>query len=363
MRSDVLVSITCVLLGLSTPTTGGSQDKVSVRVLDRPDAFPAVCAGAAYDSRRGAMFIFGGTDPERSSGAPGLLRLDIGSGKVSKMEPSGDRPNVTTKPGLIYDPKRDALFLFGGWARDAKGPAGKLWTLGLGAQPPAWQVVSESGPRPRNGCVMVLDAKRDRLLVHGGDGGPDPKMGFTPLDDLWSYDLGAGRWTKLAPTGDVPPPRWNHSGAIDPGCGKLFIFGGAGYTARGIVAENDVYELDLERAAWSKLPHSGPAPAPVEGATLTYDAAGKALLLVGGVSLAEKGLPGTKSVWVFNLEQNRWTESAEVLETARREHTAVYDPRTKRHVIYGGERAVWRGNFYARGGALRDIVLIGINGD
>ncbi|NLG42541.1 MAG: hypothetical protein GX547_04795 [Phycisphaerae bacterium] len=305
------------------------------------------------------MFVFGGIDPERSA-EPGLLRFDTASGKVDIVAVSGERPNAIAKPALVYDAKRDALFLFGGWARGAKVPDGKLWTLALGTETPAWRLVSESGPPARNGCVMVLDSKRDRLLVHGGDGGPHPEMGFTPLDDLWSYDLAAERWTQLTPTGDVPSPRWNHSGAIDDACNKLYIFGGAGYTSSAMVVENDVYELDLAATAWRKLPHTSPAPTPVQGATLTHDPVHKVLVLVGGVSLAEKGPPGTKSVWVFDLDQNRWTETPDVIRIPRREHTAIYDARSKQHLIYGGEHVAWRGDFYARGNPLRNALLIAL---
>jgi hypothetical protein len=363
MRTERLLCSACLVGALYVSKADGFGDRLSVKVLDRPGAFPAVSAGAAYDSKRGVMLIFGGVDPERASEPPGLWRCDTASGKLTKVDVSGLRPQVTTKPALAYDPKRDALFLFGGWVRQAKGPAGSLWTLSLGTEPLAWELLAESGPPPRNGCVMVLDSKHDRLLVHGGDGGPDPKRGFTPLDDLWSYDLSAGRWTQLTPTGDVPAPRWNHSGTIDSASAKLFIFGGAGYTASGLVAENDVYELDLQKTAWRRLPHDSAVPTPVEGATLTYDPVAKSLLLVGGLSLAEKGPPGTKSVWVFDLKKNHWTESPNVLRATRHEHTAIYDVRAKHHVIYGGEQAAWRGNFYAHGGALRDIVLIEINRD
>ncbi len=41
----------------------------------------------------------------------------------------------------------------------------------------------------REGAATVLDAKRDRLLLHGGDGGLHPTYGYTPLSDLWAYDL------------------------------------------------------------------------------------------------------------------------------------------------------------------------------
>lgn len=69
---------------------------------------------------------------------------------------------------------------------------------------------------------MVTDLSRDWLILHGGDGGPHPKEGYTPLSDLWSYDLAIGRWKRLGLVGTPADPRWYHSAAIDHDSGKMY---------------------------------------------------------------------------------------------------------------------------------------------
>jgi N-acetylneuraminic acid mutarotase len=264
---------------------------------------------------------------------------------------------------MVYVPGEDALYLFGGWPRKADKPVAELWVLRLDTKAEfAWQLVSDGskGPPARNGCAMVADTARNRLLVHGGDGGPTAFGGFDSLDDLWAFDLKAKQWRQLKPTGAVPPERWNHAVAIDPQHGRMFIFGGAGYDLGRSLIDRDVFVLDLDRLVWTKLPALGEPPPPVEGTSLTYDDHRNLLMVAGGLSLADTGPPGPRSVWCFDLKNNTWTQYKDAMPTTRRGHVGVYDPVGKLHLILGGETAQVRGNFYAKGRVLSEVLAIEI---
>ncbi len=225
-----------------------------------------------------------------------------------------------------------------------------------------WQGVDagQQHPPARNGCVMVLDQKRDRILVHGGDGGPHPKYGFTPLNDLWAFDLSTKKWTQLKPAGQLPTARWNHSGAVDQQHGKMYVYGGAGYVDEKRVIDNDVFELDLEKLTWTRRVGHGDSPTPVQGATMTYDPSADVLVVVGGLSLIETGPSGPKNLWLFGLKTENWVEYRDVLPTTRRGHTAIYDPRSGQHIVHGGRETKVRGHFYKPGEALSDTLKISI---
>lgn len=354
------------ILLLVSPAAAIAADRdftVAAKLVDKSKETVSVGAAAAYDSRRGRAIVFGGADMEKRKALPSVRTLDLISLEWTTLEVTGKRPQATGMPALIYDPKRDALYLFGGWETDAEKPSAELWTLSLsGKEPLRWKLLSngDDGAPARNGCVMVLDAARDRLLIHGGDGGPHPKYGFTPLKDLWSYDLGDARWHCLKPSGDIPEPRWNHAGAVNNETGKMFIFGGGGYVDKALVRDDCVFELDMQTLVWKKRAATGDRPAPEEGGSLTFDPVADVLVLVGGVSLADSGKPGTESIWVFDLRGDRWTEHRGELGAMRRSHTAIYDPKGRRHVITGGEEAAERGNFYAKGRSIHTIALVSV---
>jgi hypothetical protein len=360
-RAVLALAASFLLLPVAVVRAQGSEYRVVVRPLAKEAPTTPIGAAATLDSKRQAMIVFGGVGPEIDGPAPTLARLDLRTGKWSPMKVTGPSPQAVGWPSLVYDAKRDALFLFGGWPGGADQPSAELWTLPLGREPSAWKCLAPVGnaPRARNGAALVLDAKRDRLLLHGGDGGPHPIYGYTPLNDLWAYDLTAEQWSRLEPTGQVPSPCWNHAAAISPAGDRMFIIGGGGYDAAGEeVTNRSGHVLDLEKLLWVGLSARGDVPPPVQGTTLTYDRDVAALVLVGGLSLAEEGEPGSTGVWVHDLKTGAWVEHERLLPTTRREHVAVYDPVAKRHVIFGGQTAQQRRNFYAKGTPLYDTLAI-----
>ncbi|HUU82845.1 MAG TPA: kelch repeat-containing protein [Phycisphaerae bacterium] len=340
--------------------------EIAVRVAEIDGAGVGVLSACAYDSKRGRLLIFGGSESVKSKTRAGVLSIDLATMRSSVIEVAGPGPRGTGGPGMVYVPGEDALYLFGGWPRDAEKPVAELWVLGLGADAKrSWQLVSDGseGPPARNGCAMVADAERNRLLVHGGDGGPTASSGFNSLDDLWAFDLKARKWHRLRPTGAVPPERWNHAVAIDPERNRMFIFGGVGYAWGRALIDREVFMLDLEGLVWTKLPGGGDPPPPMEGTSLTYDAEHDLLMLAGGLSLAETGPPGPRSVWSYDLKDNTWTRHEDAMPSTRQGHVGVYDPVGKSHVIVGGETAQERGNFYARGRVLSEVLAIRIGAE
>lgn len=351
---------------LLSPMPARAQDprwQVAIRKTEQPGPSAAYLAAAAYDAKRENLMIAGGVDLPNRDVSRALLQFDVRKGAWSSIELADTSPGAVVKPALVYDPKRDALFLFGGWAPGTDRPSAQLWTMPLaGEKKLAWQPVDVGAHRPphRNGCIMVLDLHGDRLLVHGGDWGPHPTYGYTPLNDLWAFDLTKRQWSRLKPVGQLPEARWDHTATVDQKNRKMFVFGGGGHVDGRLVRDNCVFELDLEKLSWARHAGRGDAPVPVLGATMTYDTSAEVLVVVGGLSVADTGPPGSKSLWLFDLKTKTWLEYPDVFATTRRDHTAIYDPHGRQHVVYGGGTAKERANYYASGEPLRDTLMISI---
>lgn len=129
--------------------------------------------GAAYDRRRHRMLIYGGQRGSESLADAWALDLATDVWSPLPSAPVGRR-----HPGVTWDGPRDRLFVFGGLATDGTR-GGDLWSLD-GATA-AWNPVTDTGPSPRDGAVLV--ATPDRLLLTGGT------TAEGHVGDTWVLDL------------------------------------------------------------------------------------------------------------------------------------------------------------------------------
>ncbi len=347
----------------SVEGVGVGRYDVTIRRASRQTSSPHIGAAAAYDSLRRRVLVFGGVDPSVDAETATLVAFETASGRFSEVKVGGKAPEGLVFPSLVYDSSRDSLFVFGGWPKDGDRPNNELWKLELKGEKLRWKLLvsGDSAPPARNGSVMVFDKARDRLVLHGGDGGPHPTYGYTPLSDLWSFDLKDGKWASLAATGDVPTPRWNHSVAIDPVAGEMFIFGGTGYIGEGqVVTDDDLYSLDLVTLTWMRRKCDSPCPVSVRGASMTFDDRLRALVLVGGLTDLDAAVSGTDRVWIYSLKERQWFKDRQIFRKYRRDHVGVYDPSARAHLIHGGQTARKSGDHYQRGQPLTDTLVISL---
>ncbi|KAK7331341.1 hypothetical protein VNO77_25563 [Canavalia gladiata] len=119
-------------------------------------------------------------------------------------------------------------------------------------------------------CWSLMEAKGDIPVARSGHtvvransvlilfGGEDAKR--RKLNDLHMFDLKSFTWLPLHCTGAAPSPRFNHVAALYDGK-ILFIFGGASKSR----TLNDLYSLDFETMAWTRIKIRGFHPSPRAG--------------------------------------------------------------------------------------------------
>ncbi|KAL2979901.1 hypothetical protein AAZX31_13G198400 [Glycine max] len=118
-----------------------------------------------------------------------------------------------------------------------------------------WSPMEAKGDIPvaRSGHTVVM--ANSVLILFGGE---DVKR--RKLNDLHMFDLKSLSWLPLHYTGAAPCPRFNHVAALYDGK-ILFIFGGASKSR----TLNDLYSLDFETMAWSRIKIRGFHPSPRAG--------------------------------------------------------------------------------------------------
>lgn len=282
---------------------------------------------AIYDPVRDRMIVFGGYDGANFLNEVWVLTLS-GTPTWSQLTPTGTPPSPRDFAGVIYDPVRDRLLLFGGNDGDAKND---LWSLSLGPAP-AWTSISASGslPGPRLSLVAIYDPIADALVISGGTNSP-----FGPYSDVRSLTLaGTPAWLPAAPvSGDPLPAARDRAGVYLPGPDVLLLHGGTvGYSLR----ETDQVSLRPTLKNMTLQPDEAPTLQRF-GATLVFDPVRRRILLHGGAM--DTNPDDVSSLLTMSLDSpGVWKAPcvAAVRPTPRQGHCAVYDPVRDRILMFGG---------------------------
>lgn len=174
------------------------------------------------------LFLAAISFSEASSGSPvlaagrpaGPALLSSSSDGMWVPIPLPDIQRVS--PSLIYDPVRQRAVMFGG--NDNQGLHNQVWVLSLEGLP-LWTPLVPGGtpPSPRWRHTAIYDPIRDRMIVFGGE----TLSGFE--NDVWELSFsGSPRWTRLVPSGSPPGARSRHVAIYDPARNRMLVHGGNG---------------------------------------------------------------------------------------------------------------------------------------
>ena len=191
-----------------------------------------------------------------------------------------------------------------------------LWAFSLDSR--TWQQLSApGGPPGRTTATAVADPTRDRMIVVGGSAG-------TASNEVWSLGLGSLSWIRL-PSG--PPARFDAASTTNGQ--KAWVFGGFSSSGRAL---NDLWELDLATNTWRELRSSAARPAP--RTNLGFAVIGNRLVVTGGHDEDETN-PDT---WSYDLATGGWSRLSEANTPAARAHYAfAHDTQCRLVWLYGGD--------------------------
>ncbi len=210
----------------------------------------------------------------------------------------GQSPPAGLDVSLCADPERGLVHLFGG--RGAEGFLGGLWSLDLAAR--TWRAVEGRGPSPRSGASLVVEPGTGRLLLFGGyqtDGSGRLQL----LNDLWIHAAGEGWRREYLPS--PPPPRAWHAALVAEG--RMLVFGGFSRAAGPAGAYlQDLWSLSLAEPAWRRAATDG-GPRMAGRPVLTRAPAGGQLGVFGRDGVP---IPAAAGFYGLALEDDRWEAPA-----------------------------------------------------
>ncbi len=156
-------------------------------------------ATVVYDQNHNHMVVFGGTDLINSTNLNDyndvwtLSNADGSEGVSSswtKLIPEGHPPVARRIHSAVYDPGRDAMYVFGGLQDQSNSALGDLWRLsnanGLRRSEPKWEQIGQRGTPPGGsyGHSMVFDPVSERIILVGGN-----VRGSMPNNQVFILDL------------------------------------------------------------------------------------------------------------------------------------------------------------------------------
>lgn len=286
-----------------------------------------------------------------------LLAIDPRTGTARRLTLVGARPREVRFPAMAHDAETRRLYVFSGWPAIAPRPVPGMFHVDLGSDPP--RVVpmraAIAGPIGRACTAIATDPVGRAFFVFGGNAGAGP-VGPFALQDHWRYDFERQLFERVAAAGPLPLPRWGAASAVDAKERQLYVFGGAG---EGMPAlDPQLYALSLDELKWRVVEGEGTAPPALQGATMTFDAELRALVIAGGLRGQLPGAATSSEVFVFDVDMLRWShaDGGDVLR--RRDHVAAYDPASRSHVLFGGRVSQKHGDFFAPGDPVTSAVRV-----
>jgi len=202
---------------------------------------------AIYDAKRQRMIVFGGTPPSPDTWA---LDLDLKSpdyGTWMQLPTRGPDPAVRRRHGAAYDSVRDRMIVYGG--RTPKGDKNQyladVWALDLEAL--QWSELSTTGDSPGalNQTVLSYDPTTDELIAFGGEVVVTVQYDTEEYltNSVWVLDLNSLTWSERSP---YPRPVYDHAGVYVPEYGGTVIYGGQSHRP---VKERSVWLLEISPPA------------------------------------------------------------------------------------------------------------------
>ncbi|MCG3197439.1 MAG: hypothetical protein GHCLOJNM_01925 [bacterium] len=271
-----------------------------------------------YDSQRGRVVLFNGTDAEGTVVVSETWEWD---GEKWTLE---DTDGLSRRLGaaIAYDSVRHLTTLFGGQQANAMQQPGATQADTRTWNGAAWtQLSPTTSPSARVGHAMVFDSSRGVAVLFGGDDSDFLVLTAPRLGDTWEWN--GTNWTQRAPAVS-PPPRFRFAMAFDSARNRTVLFGGQGEN----VLLGDTWEWDGTN--WQqKTPMQSPSAR--RGHGMTYDSARERVVLFGG----EVGVGFSDETWEW--DGTDWTPIPATSAPTSDTWAMAYDSTHSEAVLFTGE--------------------------
>lgn len=294
-----------------------------INITNPVEPAPSAYSEFTYDPSDSGSILFGGLNSTLSS--PSRETWELKNGTWQQLQPQIEPPGIWGAI-FVYDPSDGYALLFSGntlspESGSSTGIEANAWIFDGATWDPLGSNLSL--PAAGNSAMAYDPTEGGEILYSGGF------QGFTSTSTGTTWLFKNGNWSPLL-TAIAPPSRFDPAVAYDYTDGYLILFGGYSpdsSTASGFLNDTWIFYNSTWHAILTTV-----APAPREGAVMTYDAADGDVVLFGG-----RGVADYSDTWTW--AGGRWSE----IPTAPPAQLGswgdvrgVYDPLTRSVVLSEG---------------------------
>ena len=261
-----------------------------------------------------------------------------GAPRWQRLAPNGPQPDGRSGAALVYDGARDRVLGIGGYnsGPDKDGTYfDEIWALDLTRPDAAWDLLPQTpgAPEARAFALAARDEATDRLVLFGGQSA-DPTEYTAYHRDVWTLGLGpGGAWERLDPAGPLPPLRYGEASAWDQATRRIALFGGVLVEENHARLLDDFWSFDLAATRWTQGDSTAALPAARENASLTCGGGGDLLLFSGD----GERMVGLADTWKWSHAPSSWLEHGPGAPLPRLVGSAgAFDEAARTVVTFGG---------------------------
>jgi hypothetical protein len=293
-------------------------------------------ASLIYDPVANRVVLYGGKD-DANLNLKETWSYDAAERKWGRMPTPGKTPPASEDHTAIYDPDGHRLILFGG----ENGPTtNKLWSLDLKTF--VWKEMTTPQTPRRESHSTIYDSRSKRMVTFGGI-----DRLVEDIFEIWAFDLNPAsptfeKWQNITVLEGRPPGRIDHAAIYDPVKHRMVLHGGWTKVRQGLFGDTWAFyfaDKPGDQGRWERIDTGTTAPPPRRHAMGVHDPDRNLFVLIGG-----QGRTATPigDLWAFDLTRDVWTRLAPSgpAPAARIDHQAVYDPRSRTILLYGGDTAM-----------------------
>lgn len=330
------------LVAARTPAAGRRANGVSPsRWLDRTPmmsgspALPAAaedCA-AIYDPVGRRLVLFGGKN-DADQNLDEIWALDLDRLVWRRIDVQGDTPPPSEDHTLVYDPVGRRMILHGG---ENGLTSNKTWSFDL--ERGRWRDMTDSTGPAREDHTAIYDSRRKRMVIFGGRENTGT-IDYVNISEVFALDLeprspSFERWAELPAGKDRAPGRSDHAAIYDAPKDRMVVFGGWDKAKKEYL--DDTWAFTFASAGdsagiWRKIKTKSSHPPKRRHVVGVLDEGRNWFVICGG--FGEEGF--LNDVWAFDLTRDVWINVTPGPQP-RLDHLAIYDPRRRGLLLYGGD--------------------------
>lgn len=286
----------------------------------------------AIDPERNNMLVFGGYGNGSHLGDTWIFGLKNSTWiKVDSVASPSPRAATT----LVYEQGYKRFVLFGGFNYGHSLVSNETWAFDTLTD--NWiNLNSRNPPEARASYGMLYDSKREAVVLFGGF----TEKGY--FSDIWMYEPKQNIWRQEMITGDSSPaPRGAMGFTYDETDDVYVMYGG--FSDSGFFG--DTWTFNPTTKTWKEMSPDDHPPL-VRTRMVYDSEAGESIFFGGDVAYAdtvEAAVAPYNGVWAYNYSANRWREISfdEANSPLSRSLNGIaYDPSTSSIFIFGGTDAL-----------------------